>query len=264
MKKTILATLSVLLITGMTYGQGGPPGPPPGGPGGPHRGFGPGMGLGMHPGKVITGAPYSADMNNVSVQTLPDGNTIQHTTTGHVARDMQGRTYEQVTMTGGPFGQNGPVTMTFITDPVSGYSYALNSNTKVAMRHALRTPPAGTPTATDRPRGNHSSAANRVENDLGTQNVNGVNAQGKSVTHTVPAGAMGNAQPIVSTSETWYSPDLQIPISAKNNDPRFGQSTYALTNIQRGEPAASLFQVPSDYTIKDAPARGPHGGGPMQ
>lgn len=263
MKNTILATLAVLLITGTTYAQGGPPGPPPGAR---HGGFGPGLGFGMHHGKVVTGAPYSADMTNVSVQTLSDGNTIQHTTTGHVARDNQGRTYEQVTMTGGPLGENAPVTMTFITDPVAGYAYALNSNTKVAMRRALKTPPAGAPSPNSAggPRSNRLSTSNRVENDLGTQNLNGVNAQGKSVTHTLPAGAMGNTQPIVSTSETWYSPDLQIPILAKNNDPRFGQSTYSLTNIQRGDPAASLFQVPSDYTIKDAPAHGPHGGGPMQ
>ncbi len=249
-------------MTGTGYAQGGPPGAPQGGP---HGRFGPG-GLGMHQGKVVTGAPYSADMNNLSVRTLSDGNTIQHTTTGHVARDSEGRTYEQVVMTGGPLSQNGPVTMTFITDPVAGYMYALDSNTKVAMRRALKTPPWGgpSPNSSGGPRGNRLSAANRVENDLGTQNVNGVNAQGKSVTHTIPAGAMGNAQPVISTSETWYSPDLQIPISAKNNDPRFGQTTYSLTNIQRSEPAASLFQVPSDYTIKDGPARGAHGGGPMQ
>ncbi len=264
MKHTILATLAVLLITGTTYAQGGPPPGPP--PGGPHHGFGLGFGPGMHHGKVITGAPYSADMSNVSVQTLSDGNTIQHTTAGRVARDSQGRTYEQVTSTGGPLGQNAPVTMTFITDPVAGYAYALNSNTKVAMRRALKTPPAGAPSpdSTGGPRGNRLSAANRVENDLGTQNLNGVNAHGKSVTHTVPAGTMGNTQPIVSTSETWYSPDLQIPVLAKNNDPRFGQSTYTLSNIQRGDPPASLFQVPSDYTIQDAPAHGPRGGRPMQ
>lgn len=264
MKKTILATLTVLLTAATAYAQGGPPGPPPGGP---RAEFGPGrgLGLGMRHGKLITGAPYSADMSNVSVQTLSDGNTIQHTTTGHVARDSQGRTYEQVTVTGGPLGQNGAVTMTFITDPVAGYSYALNSNTKIAMRHVLRTPPAGphSPDGSGGPGGNRSPTANRVESDLGTENLNGLNIQGKSVTHTIPAGTMGNVQPIVSTSETWYSPDLQIPISAKNNDPRFGQTTYALTNIQRGEPAASLFQIPSDYTIKDAPDRGPRGGGPM-
>ncbi len=223
--------------------------------GGPFGHMGPGFGPF---GKVVTGAPYSGDVSNQSVQTLSDGNTVQHSTTGHIARDSQGRTYSQETITGGPLGQQGPVVLTFINDPVAGYSYVLNANTKVATeaihpeasRHfmAFSGNPAGGP------RGPRDSA-NTTTTDLGTQTIGGVSAQGKSVTHTVPAGTMGNAQPIVSTNETWYSPDLQIIVLAKRFDPRMGQSTYALTNIQRSEPAASLFQVPSDYTVQDAAAR---------
>jgi hypothetical protein len=221
----------------------------------------------MHPGKVVTGAPYSATATNVFTQTLAGGNTIQRTTTAQVARDSQGRTYEQQTVSGGPLAQNGPVTITFISDPVAGYAYVLNPNTKIATRRAIKTPPAGSnPTRPDfagRPRGSGGpDSANTVAANLGTQSINGVTAEGKSVTHTIPAGAIGNAQPIVSTSETWYSPDLQVPVLAKRNDPRAGQSTYSLTNIQRSEPPASLFQVPSDYTIQDAPSwRGPGGRG---
>jgi hypothetical protein len=59
---------------------------------------------------------------------------------------------------------------------------------------------------------------------------------------------------LVSTSETWYSPELQVVVSSKHNNPMSGQSNYALTNIQRVAPNASLFQVPSDYTVKDEPA----------
>ena len=263
MKKNALMILAALLVGSVAYAQAGlPPGPGRG----PH-GFGPeGHGFGMW--KVVTGAPYSADVSDQSVETLADGNTIQRSTTGHVARDSQGRTYVQQTITGGPLTQDGPKTITFISDPVAGYSYVLNANTKTAMRRAIKTPPAGAnpprPNAGTRP-----DSANRVETDLGTQTISGVTAQGKSVTHTIPAGAMGNSQPIVSTSQTWYSPDLQIPVSSTRTDPRSGKSTYNVTNIQRGEPPASLFQAPSDYTIQDAPAmRGPRGGprfqGPVQ
>jgi hypothetical protein len=145
--------------------------------------------------------------------------------------------------------------MVFISDPVAGFSYSLNQTTLVATRHAIRTPSA----AATQARAAHTAQAeiatettNRVESELGTQVVGGVSATGKSITHTIAAGTMGNAAPIVTTSETWISPDLQIPVLAKRTDPRVGQSTYALTNIQRAEPAASLFQVPSNYTIKDA------------
>jgi predicted secreted protein len=259
MNNRTLPLFVMLLVAATVQAQTGGPPPPPGGPHGFHMGPG-GPAMGMHPWKVVTGAPFSADVTDQMSQTLTDGNTIQHTTTGHMARDSQGRTYVQHTINGGPLAQNGPTTITFISDPVAGYSYVLDANTKVATRRALKTPPQGSePSAGSVPKHAPPDAANRVESDLGTQNINGVNAQGKSITHTIPAGEMGNAKPIVSTSETWYSPDLQIPVLAKHNDPRSGQSTYALTNIRRGDPPASLFQIPSDYTIKDAASgRGPH------
>ena len=268
-----VVAVGFVLSTACIYAQdGGPPPGPPGmrGPGpGPFGHMGPGFG---RFGKVVTGAPYSADVSNQSVQTLSDGNTVQHSTTGHIARDSMGRTYSQETITGGPFGQGGPVVVTFINDPVAGYSFMLNANTKVATRRAIPKPSSGTPPTAGwangprRPR----DSANVVTSDLGTQTIAGVNAQGKSVTHTVRAGAMGNAQPIISTNETWYSPDLQVIVLAKRKDPRMGQSTYSLTNIQRAEPAAALFQVPSDYTVQDAAAgrqgrfRGPGGPPPQQ
>jgi len=224
------------------------------GPGGGFGRFGPGPGPGFGSfGKVVTGAPYSADVSDQSVQTLSDGNTVQHGTNGHIARDSQGRTYSQETITGGPLGQQGPVVVTFINDPVAGYAYVLNASTKVATRRAIPSKPATDNRPPGAPHGPRD-AANTTTTDLGTQTIAGVTAQGKSVTHTVPAGAIGNSQPIVSTSETWYSPDLQVIVLAKRVDPRVGHSTFSLTNIQRAEPAASLFQVPSDYTVQDAAA----------
>jgi hypothetical protein len=218
----------------------------------------------------VTGAPYSADVTNSLVRNLPDGNSIQRTTTGHVARDNDGRTYSEETIKGGFLGQNGPTMLVFLSDPVAGYSYVLNASTKVAKRRALRPSQEGGPPSGPRER-NRPANPNVVTTDLGTQMVNGVNVQGKSITHTIPAGAMGNAQPLVSTSETWYSPDLQVVVSSKRNDPMSGQSNYALTNIQRTAPNASLFQVPPDYTVQDelggrrfGPGRRPGPYGPGQ
>ena len=249
-------TVGLLTAAGAVAQQYGPP--PMGMAGGP---MGPGH-FGAGPHQLVTGVPYSADASSQSIQTLTDGNTISRTTTSHIARDSQGRTYTQETIANGFMGSNGPVTVAFISDPVAGFMYRLNTTTKVATRTALRVPPAspnGSQPNSPRGFGRGHDGAEPQTSDLGTQVVNGVSAQGKSVTHTVPAGAMGNAQPIVSTGEVWYSPDLQIMIQAKHNDPRMGQSTYSVTNIQRAEPAASLFQVPSDYTVQDGRFGPDHG-----
>ena len=70
----------------------------------------------------------------------------------------------------------------------------------------------------------------------------------------MPAGAIGNERPIESVNETWYSPELQMMILSKRSDPRFGESTYRVTNIVRSEPESALFQIPSEYTIIDSRA----------
>ena len=261
MKLNRFSIVMAMLSASMALAQGpGPGGPPrgPGGPGGPHAG-----GFGMpHQRKLVTGAPYSADVTTTMTRTLADSNTIQHTTTGQVARDSQGRTYSMETVTGGMLGQNGPKTFIFISDPVAGYTYTLNPTTKTAMRRAIHTPNTamGSGSASPEFSGKTRPAnPNAVQADLGTQLLNGVNATGKKTTRTIPAGTMGNTLPIISTSETWFSPDLKVVVASTRNDPQQGTESYALTNIQRTEPPATLFQVPSDYTIKDE-GRGGHFG----
>jgi hypothetical protein len=100
---------------------------------------------------------------------------------------------------------------------------------------------------------------------LGTQVISGVTAQGTRTTRTIPAGQMGNQAPIVITMEHWYSPELQTDVMRKETNPQFGETTFQLTNIVRAEPPASLFQVPSNYSIKTGrpsnhePTEGPPG-----
>lgn len=99
--------------------------------------------------------------------------------------------------------------------------------------------------------------ANEVKEQLGKQTVEGVEAEGTRTTVTIPAGEIGNERPIVIVSERWYSPELQLVVMTRHSDPRFGETTYKLTNVNRAEPAKSLFEVPSDYTIKEGPGIGP-------
>jgi hypothetical protein len=45
----------------------------------------------------------------------------------------------------------------------------------------------------------------------------------------------------------------------KYTDPMMGTRTIQLTNISREEPAATLFQVPADYTVQASHRRGGFG-----
>jgi hypothetical protein len=139
---------------------------------------------------------------------------------------------------------------------VAGFRYELNSSTMIAVRSPLPKgrPPAGEAT---RPRA-LEDRPNVTSATLGTAAVNGVSATGTQITDTIPAGAIGNAQPIQTVRATWISSELKVPVQMKSSDPRFGTSDMELTNIVQAEPNASLFVVPSGYTVKE----GGHGPGP--
>lgn len=92
-------------------------------------------------------------------------------------------------------------------------------------------------------------SSNETTEQLGTRLVDGVEAVGTRVKEVIPAGTIGNDKDLVSTRETWFSPDLKIVVSSIRNDPRFGEIHYTLTNIQVTEPNPSLFQPPAGYTV---------------
>jgi hypothetical protein len=85
---------------------------------------------------------------------------------------------------------------------------------------------------------------------LGTQTIEGVTAEGTRSTLTIPAGEIGNTLPLEIVDESWYSPELQVIVMTKHSDPRTGETTYRLTNINRSEPASSLFEIPDDVKVR--------------
>jgi hypothetical protein len=151
--------------------------------------------------------------------------------------------------------------MIAIADPVGGAHYLLNPDQKVA--HKMSLPNGAKAGQFEQKMQQHiakEEASGEVKKEsLGTQAINGVNAEGTRITHTIPAGQIGNDKPIQIVLERWYSPDLQIMVKSTRSDPRFGTTTYAVTNVQRTEPAAALFIVPSDYTVKEGGPGGPGG-----
>ena len=89
---------------------------------------------------------------------------------------------------------------------------------------------------------------------LGERKLDGETVAGKRIEATIPAGAMGNSQPIQMSAEQWYGKDLQVVVEATYKDPRTGETKYRLRDIDRAEPDAALFKVPNNYSRK--PPRG--------
>jgi hypothetical protein len=211
---------------------------------------------------VVTGEPYSAEVVFEHIQTLADGTHItQKAQSTKQYRDSEGRTRIETSPGGAQVVE--------IHDSVSGFRYLLDVQNHIAHRFA---PPAEstsgvssypqtaradssaansapargmtpTRTPTDRPQSSTES--------LGSQTIEGVFVEGNRTTTTFPVGFMGNDRPLVQVRESWISPDLKLPILSKNSDPRMGESTMRLQNINRSEPDPALFGIPAGYQIVD-------------
>jgi len=247
------------------------------GPEGRHREGGPPPGamfdfLGVreaHEGKVVKGAPYKAEAITEITQSLADGNRIVRKTTSPVSRDGEGRTRREANLAAlGPLAPHDAPRLVFIQDPVAGTAYVLEPDSHTARKLGFPGPggkgprPEGAaPDGGPGPRGRFFGRPHemgegkwdRQTESLGTQSLEGLEATGTRTTVTIPAGAIGNEKAITIVSERWFSPELQAVVLSTHRDPRFGETTYRLTGITRGEPERSLFEVPSDYTVREGP-----------
>jgi hypothetical protein len=123
-------------------------------------------------------------------------------------------------------------------------------NGGVIMQYAA--PPAGIAAAGCKP----NTKALPAPTSLGERIIEGLKVTGTRMEFTIPQGAVGNEQPILVSSEQWFSPELGVVVASTHRDPMMGDTNYKLDQINRIEPDASLFTVPSDYTQTDVGANG--------
>jgi hypothetical protein len=249
--KLLAIAVFMLALVGLAAAQNepAPPPPPPDGLGMMGHGqvfFHEEVGLGN---KIVTGEPMTATLTVTHDSTLQDGNTIHTENQSTEYRDSQGRVRREV-----PFKLVTPSTgavqgtMVIIMDPVAGKRYVLNPQKKTAHEMPLHPPKAPSTNASGEPPARPGEDVSTES--LGTKTILGLQATGTRVTRTIPAGQIGNAKPISVVTERWVSSDLQIPLSTTHTDPMVGTMTTTVTSVTRGEPDASLFQVPSDYKVE--------------
>ena len=221
---------------------------------------------------AIAGAPFTADATTEFSQILSDGNRIERRFTTSLARDGKGRTRsEQDVAMLGPLvvlekGTNWktspaaaaapsePPRFTVINDPVDRVTYTLDERSKEARRSPSKSATAQfieVQKLNDKLINVRGGGNAVVVESLGTRQIEGVSAEGTRMTTTIPAGQIGNLNPINVVTERWIAKDLQMAVLMTRRDPRSGDTVYRLTNIVRAEPPPDLFTVPSDYRIVD-------------
>lgn len=205
-------------------------------------------------GRVVKDKPYTATAVTETAQTLSDGNRIVHTNQATFYRDSAGRTRrEQSINTLGPAGPAVSKQIIVLSDPVADTEYVLDPADKTARktrsfwRGRFMGPKEVSGVPMDESFGN---SANVTKQDLGSQTIAGLQCTGTRITRTIPAGQIGNEKPIVSVKEVWYSAEIDGIVQSKSTDPRFGTTTYTLSEVKLGEQPQQLFTVPADYKVE--------------
>jgi len=233
--------------------------------------------IGGHGVGSVKNAPFSGEMASESIQILADGNRIVHQTSTIIHRDGKGRIRRETSFkirdAGGAYKEHKTVQ---VSDPFGGQNFTLDPQNRTARKFPVRpiSEIAGVTTLQDVTVGgiaDRTAMAPSIvfgagparlvarlgvkgeekNESLGPQMIEGVEAEGTRVTHTIPAGSIGNERPIEITYERWRSKELQLDVLIKSVDPRSGESTQQMTNISRGEPDPMLFEIPSDYAVQE-------------
>ena len=235
----------------------------------------------------VKGAPFCATITTERTQTFADGNRIHTNDSSSLCRDSEGRTRREASLNllGAASQRSAPKLIT-IVDPVAGFRYMIDAESKTAHRMTVG-PSAGPKGGGITAVGQGAATAkgekmmiyqsvgtagpNMVVKDnvffkkagqvtdesvpatenLGDGTIDGIHATGTRITTTIPAGKMGNEQPILVTSERWYSLELKATVMTKHNDPWAGELKTQFTNVNTSEPDSSLFSVPGDFKVVD-------------
>lgn len=220
--------------------------------------------------RLVKNQPLAAVFESETVRLQPNGTALTTRVVTRIYRDRHGRTRRMQT-TVAANGTTAPNSNTAesitIEDPVAGFTYLINPATRTAFRYKLSVnQPQGSafndlvPRTVDVLRNDDPQTGlvkkyrleqPRVE-ALGRQELNGVEAEGRRVRFRIPAGAVGNATETEATHETWIARDLKILVKSSTKNPLIGEHNFRVIELMRSEQPASLFEVPSDYTIQES------------
>lgn len=200
----------------------------------------------------VPNVPLTAVAEVQSVQVLDDGSSVSRKTFNNIARDSQGRIYNERRALVPESNNDTPELISFhIYDPTTQLNTFLEVDTHLARQAVrLETAPAlalaqswASVVPVNRP--------GYQEQDLGTESMENTVVHGVRKTRTISATASGTGKPIVVVDEYWYSDELHLNMLVKHDDPRTGQQTVTITQVNRSEPPAATFEIPADYKIVD-------------
>jgi hypothetical protein len=203
----------------------------------------------------LLNAPFTAVVHTEWTRPLGDGGTYTFVNQRRVARDNQGRIYEERWLLV-PRGSESQSRMNVIqiADPNAHTLYNCfllqtpHRCTLESFREAPQTvykPVVATTGVLP------NNIGTQTHEDLGTRDLSGIETHGTRDTTNYNAGVMGSDQPFSSHREFWQAPSLGINLSSEVVGPNAGKQVFTLTDVVPAEPDPAVFELPSGYAVVD-------------
>jgi hypothetical protein len=209
----------------------------------------------------VAHAPFTTMLQTEWVRSLYTGGTITVVNERRIARDSQGRVYQERWFLVPKNGkQESRMTAIQISDPnqhtlytcmmdgrrVCGATYYSPSTSTVFH---FEGPPTG-------PLPNDQGYA--MHEDLGKQAIAGMETVGTRDSTIINPGVFGNDSQLTIEREFWFSAQLGINLLSRRSDPRFGTQTFRVTELTLAEPDPQLFELPRGFKVVDQPSGASH------
>lgn len=200
--------------------------------------------------KCFLKGPFTMLLKTEWVRPLgTDGNSVTGVNQRKIARDRKGRIYEERVLLRPP-NFTGPWITNYIqmSEPAAHTWLNCAVQTKVCHTHLYNetAAPPQLDSGTTKFKGGVQKRTN-----LGRDVIDGLEVTGMHITTLLNAGVFGNAKPLTTEREFWYSAALRINLRSVRDDPRSGRQTFTATDISRDEPDAALWQVPLGFTVAE-------------
>ncbi len=200
----------------------------------------------------VPNAPFSAVVEVQRTSIRSDGSVLNLKSFRNMARDGIGRIHnESRTFVASGSTRTPEILYIHLYDPRNRVSTEVDARSQTFYTHTMNHPPSavpptvrfGAPSASGVPQNDFAK-----EEDLGSQEIEGVLARGVRETQIIPAEGNEAGKEMTVTDEYWYSDELRINVEMKHSDPRIGTTTLTVTHITRGEPDPALLEIPAGYT----------------
>jgi len=199
-------------------------------------------------------APFTTMLQTEWVRILYTGGTITVVNERRVARDSNGRVYQErwllVPKNGNKYSQT---TALQISDPVNHSLATCMMDGRQVCDLTYDSPASSTVYKFEGPPTGPlpDDAGYAIHESLGNQTVPGLDTIGTRDSTIYNPGVFGNDDKVSIERELWYSPQLGLNLLSKRSDPRFGTQTFTITDLTLSEPDPQLFKLPKGFKAVD-------------